>query len=190
MRPVIHALAATVVLATAATAQATPARGMTDSLDAFIRTQIAQRKVPGLSLAIIDGGKIVYARGYGVTAPGGKEPVTPETLFLAGSVSKSVAAVGALKLVEDMTEVWSPDQYKDTYRRDLMKRVEEKVKKGETHTLTEPTRERPARRSAEIIDLAALLKRSLEEKATGSARGRGSVARRRAPRTTARRRRA
>ncbi len=101
MRPVIHALAATVVLATTATAQATPARGMTDSLDAFIRTQIAQRKVPGLSLAIIDGGKIVYARGYGVTAPGGKEPVTPETLFLAGSVSKSVAAVGALKLVED-----------------------------------------------------------------------------------------
>jgi CubicO group peptidase (beta-lactamase class C family) len=78
----------------------TPAHASPDSLDAFIRAQIAMRKVPGLSLAIVDKGRIVYAKGYGVTAPGGKAPVTTETLFLAGSISKSVAAMGALKLVE------------------------------------------------------------------------------------------
>jgi len=78
---------------------ATPAQSP-DSLDAFIRAQMAMRKVPGLSLAIIDKGKVVYAKGYGVSAPGGKTPVTTETRFLAGSISKSVAAVGALKLVE------------------------------------------------------------------------------------------
>jgi CubicO group peptidase (beta-lactamase class C family) len=61
---------------------------------------MAMRKIPGLSLAIVDKGKIVYARGYGVTAPGGKTRVTTETLLLAGSISKSVAAVGALRLVE------------------------------------------------------------------------------------------
>ncbi len=71
-----------------------------DSLDAFIRAQMAMRKIPGLSLAIVDKGKIVYAKGYGVTAPGGKASVTTDTRFLAGSISKSVAAVGALKLVE------------------------------------------------------------------------------------------
>ena len=71
-----------------------------DSLDAFIRAQMAMRKIPGLSLAIVDKGKIVYAKGYGVTAPGGKVRVTTDTRFLAGSISKSVAAVGALKLVE------------------------------------------------------------------------------------------
>lgn len=71
-----------------------------DSLDAYIRAQMAMRKIPGLSLAIVDKGRIVYAKGYGVTAPGGKVPVSNETLFLAGSISKSVAAVGALKLVE------------------------------------------------------------------------------------------
>ena len=71
-----------------------------DSLDAFIRSQMAMRKIPGLSLAIVDKGKIVYAKGYGVTAPEGKARVTTETRFLAGSISKSVAAVGALKLVE------------------------------------------------------------------------------------------
>ena len=48
----------------------------------------------------MDKGKIVYAKGYGVTAPDGKTRVTTETLFLAGSISKSVSAVGALKLVE------------------------------------------------------------------------------------------
>lgn len=103
MRLVIHALAASIVFAATAQAQAqaAPSRAMTDTLDAFIRTQIAQRKVPGLSLAIIEGGKITYAQGYGVSAPGGREPVTPATLFLAGSVSKSVAAMGALKLVEE-----------------------------------------------------------------------------------------
>lgn len=71
-----------------------------DALDRFIETQLERRKVPGLSLAIIDSGRIVYARGYGVTRPGGTEPVTTQTLFLAGSVSKSVAAMGALRLVE------------------------------------------------------------------------------------------
>lgn len=71
-----------------------------DSLDTYIRAQIAMRKVPGLSLAIVDQGRVVYARGYGVTAPGGTEPVTADTRFLAGSISKSVSAMGALSLVE------------------------------------------------------------------------------------------
>lgn len=84
----------------------------------------------------------------------------------AGSVRKSGVSARevdlALKLVADMTEPWDPRRYKDTYRNDLRRRIEEKVKKGETHTLTAPTRERPPRRTAEIIDLTALLKRSLE----------------------------
>lgn len=82
---------------------AAPVQSPSDSLDAYIRAQMAMRKIPGLSLAIVDKGRIVYAKGYGVTAPKGKTPVSPETLFLAGSISKSVAAVGALKLVEQGT---------------------------------------------------------------------------------------
>ena len=57
-------------------------------------------KVPGLSIAVIDDFKIIWAKGYGVTEAGGKNPVTAHTLFQAGSVSKPVAAVGALALVE------------------------------------------------------------------------------------------
>lgn len=57
-------------------------------------------KVPGMSIAVIDDYKIAWARGFGVTEPGGSTPVTPRTLFQAGSISKPVAAAGALWLVE------------------------------------------------------------------------------------------
>jgi CubicO group peptidase (beta-lactamase class C family) len=56
--------------------------------------------VPGLSVAVIDGYRLAWAKGYGVTSPGGTVPVTPETLFMAGSISKPVTAVGALALVQ------------------------------------------------------------------------------------------
>lgn len=57
-------------------------------------------KVPGLSVAVIDNFKIVWAKGYGVLEAGSSKPVTARTLFQAGSISKPVAATGALALVE------------------------------------------------------------------------------------------
>jgi CubicO group peptidase (beta-lactamase class C family) len=62
---------------------------------------MAMRRIPGLSLAIVDGGKIVSSRAYGVTDRGSNRPVTLNTVFQAGSISKSVAAFGALHLVEE-----------------------------------------------------------------------------------------
>ncbi|HEY0701716.1 MAG TPA: serine hydrolase [Candidatus Acidoferrales bacterium] len=55
---------------------------------------------PGLSLAVVDHFQIVYTKAYGVVATGSTDPVTPTTLFQAGSISKPVAATGALWLVE------------------------------------------------------------------------------------------
>lgn len=57
-------------------------------------------KVPGLSIAVIDNFQIVWAKAYGVIEPGTNTPVTIRTLFQAGSISKPVAALGALYLVE------------------------------------------------------------------------------------------
>ncbi|CAN5117932.1 hypothetical protein BH09GEM1_BH09GEM1_45640 [soil metagenome] len=54
----------------------------------------------GLSIAIIDGGHIVDARAYGYTDSTGGRLVDTTTLFQAGSISKSVAAFAALRLVE------------------------------------------------------------------------------------------
>lgn len=57
-------------------------------------------KVPGISIAVIDVGRVEWARGYGVLELSTKRPVTPDTLFQACSISKPIAAIAALRLVE------------------------------------------------------------------------------------------
>ncbi len=59
-------------------------------------------RVPGVSVAVIEGCRIVDARGFGASA-GGDPPVTARTLFQAGSISKTITAVAALRLVEQGT---------------------------------------------------------------------------------------
>ena len=56
--------------------------------------------VPGVSIAIVDGDRIVFARGYGVTEFGGSKAVDSTTIFLAGSISKPIFATGVLALVQ------------------------------------------------------------------------------------------
>lgn len=68
----------------------------------------------------------------------------------------------AKRLVDDMAEHWKPGEFKDTYHEDLMRRIREKIKAGDTKEITEPEKG-AAPRSAKVIDLAALLRRSLEE---------------------------
>jgi CubicO group peptidase (beta-lactamase class C family) len=69
-------------------------------LELTLKEFMQKYNIPGLSVAVIDNYKIAWAKGFGVTVPGGSEPVIPTTLFQAGSISKPVAATGALWLVE------------------------------------------------------------------------------------------
>jgi CubicO group peptidase (beta-lactamase class C family) len=71
-----------------------------DSVDDTVAAMMKKHAIPGLSLAIVQDGAIVKATGYGLAGGEGSAPVTSATLFQAGSVSKSVAAMGALRLVE------------------------------------------------------------------------------------------
>jgi len=70
----------------------------------------------------------------------------------------------ALRLIDDMSEKWQPEKFKDTYRDDLMARIKEKIKEGQTEEITPPQKgeKEPAR--ADVIDLMALLKKSVEKK--------------------------
>jgi len=68
----------------------------------------------------------------------------------------------ALRLIEDMADEWKPENYQDTYHEDLLKRIEEKVKAGETEEITEPEKEEKTAKSADVIDLMSLLKKSVE----------------------------
>jgi CubicO group peptidase (beta-lactamase class C family) len=70
-----------------------------DAATHSLADRMKQLNVPGVSIAVLHNGKIEWARGYGVASVGGP-PVTPDTMFQAGSISKPVAAMAALKLVE------------------------------------------------------------------------------------------
>jgi DNA end-binding protein Ku len=70
----------------------------------------------------------------------------------------------ALRLIDDMSEKWKPERFKDTFRDDLMARIEEKVKAGQTEEITEPEKGRKEPAGAEVIDLMALLKKSVARK--------------------------
>jgi DNA end-binding protein Ku len=72
----------------------------------------------------------------------------------------------AKQLIQHMSGKFVPSHFKDTYRSDLRRRVQEKIRKKETHALDvePPTAARP---KAEVIDLMAALKASLGKKKTG-----------------------
>jgi CubicO group peptidase (beta-lactamase class C family) len=79
-----------------------PAVRLTDRPDTAFNLLDRMRyyHVPGVSIAVVDDFKIVFASGFGVTEFGGNRLVDTTTLFLAGSISKPVFATGVLKLVE------------------------------------------------------------------------------------------
>jgi CubicO group peptidase (beta-lactamase class C family) len=77
-----------------------------DQLTAFAETALARNKVPGAAIAVVQGGKVVYARGFGVRAKGKKAAVTPRTLFMIGSVNKSLTTLMLARLVEKKTFSW------------------------------------------------------------------------------------
>ena len=66
-----------------------------------ILERMAFYKVKGLSVAVVSNYKVVWAKGYGWADESEKRPVTTETLFEPGSISKSLNAVTVLKLVQD-----------------------------------------------------------------------------------------
>ena len=57
-------------------------------------------KTPGVSVAVINDGKVEWARGYGLLKVNGQQRVNTETLFQAASISKTFTALATLQLVE------------------------------------------------------------------------------------------
>jgi DNA end-binding protein Ku len=73
----------------------------------------------------------------------------------------------AERLVDDMTDAWKPEQFKDTYTDDVMALIERKIESGQTHAITPQAKEAErARGGAEVIDLVSLLRKSLERTET------------------------
>lgn len=85
------------------------------AIDEFMTEWLSDDRIPGASLAIIDGDNIAYATGYGARELASNTPATPATLYGIGSCSKSFAALGIIQLaaadklaVEDPVDDYLP----------------------------------------------------------------------------------
>ncbi len=68
------------------------------AIDKYVLEELDSENVPGASLAIVRGAKIVYARGYGNDGAG--QDITPQTPFVIGSMSKAFTAFAVMQLVD------------------------------------------------------------------------------------------
>lgn len=83
-----------------ASARSEGAAGQPDvqAIDAFLQAQVKANRIPGLAVAVVQGDQVIFQKGYGESAPG--KPVTAQTQFYLGSVTKSFTALAVMKLVE------------------------------------------------------------------------------------------
>jgi serine beta-lactamase-like protein LACTB len=70
------------------------------NLDAFIAREVAQKRLPALSVALVDDRKVVWGRGYGFADPAHKTPATADTVYRVGSISKLFTDLAILQLVD------------------------------------------------------------------------------------------
>jgi CubicO group peptidase (beta-lactamase class C family) len=72
-----------------------------DPVDDFVKKQLEERKIPGLSIAVMKNGEIIKAEGYGYANLEHMVPAKPETVYQSGSVGKQFTATGVMMLVEE-----------------------------------------------------------------------------------------
>jgi hypothetical protein len=70
-------------------------------IDAYVKNEIAEKKIPGAIMVIQRNGNTAYFGSFGVRDPGTKEPMTPDTIFRIYSMSKPITTVAAMMLVEE-----------------------------------------------------------------------------------------
>jgi CubicO group peptidase (beta-lactamase class C family) len=75
-------------------------------LEAFIVASLAKTQIPGAAIGIVSGGKLVYEKGFGTRELGKDKPVTPNTLFMIGSTTKSLTTLMMAKLVDEGKFTW------------------------------------------------------------------------------------
>ncbi|PWV56135.1 serine hydrolase [Chitinophaga sp. S165] len=72
-----------------------------DRIDTFIENTMARQRIVGLAVGVIKDGKVIKAKGFGFSNVELNIPVTANTVFKLGSVSKHIIAVAIMKLTEE-----------------------------------------------------------------------------------------
>ena len=77
-----------------------------EQLKSFVQSSMQQLGVPGVSLSLIDGGKVVFDGGFGVRELGKPDPVDENTLFMAASNTKGMTTLLLADLVDEKKLRW------------------------------------------------------------------------------------
>ena len=97
-------LAATLGFLTSATARAESVD--TAAIDATVQKALDAWHVPGVAVAIVRDGEVIYLKGHGVKSIADDDPVTPDTLFPLGSCTKAFTTTAMAMLVDDGKMAW------------------------------------------------------------------------------------
>jgi CubicO group peptidase (beta-lactamase class C family) len=109
-----------------------PLRLEAEAIEGFVAEQLAAKGLVGLSLAVIRNGTPVLVKGFGKASLADDSPVTPQTRFAIGSITKQFTSAAVLLLAEDgklspgdRVAKWYPDltRANDITLRDLMNHV-------------------------------------------------------------------
>ena len=71
-----------------------------DTVDRFIRAELARRRIPGMAVAVLRGDSVLLARGYGLAELEHRTPATDNTVFPVGSLTKPFTAAGIVRLAQ------------------------------------------------------------------------------------------
>src|SRR5262245_55641788 len=63
-------------------------RPAVEDLEAFILEEMQAQELPGLSIALLDGDRVVWARGFGYADAARKTPAAADTVYRVASISK------------------------------------------------------------------------------------------------------
>ena len=79
---------------------------MLADLAAYVQDSLIRWHIPGAAVAVVQNGEIVYAQGFGVRELGKDDPITPDTVFVMGSMTKSVTDLMLASLVDGGNIEW------------------------------------------------------------------------------------
>src|SRR4030095_15402663 len=88
-----------------------------DKVDDYVRSEMSQRRIPGLSLAVVKAGRVIRSKGYGLSDLELNVPATPDSVYQIESMTKQLTAAGIMLLGEDGKV--SLDETVDKYLSDL-----------------------------------------------------------------------
>src|SRR3954468_13553935 len=76
-------------------------RALSNEVDSAVRQQMQLQRIPGVGVAVVLNGKLIKEKGYGLANVELATPVSPETIFEAGSITKQFVAAAIMQLAEE-----------------------------------------------------------------------------------------